>query len=37
MKTKFSSCLVAKTASLVARSNVASLEVIHIWLDKEIV
>lgn len=36
MKTKFSSCLVAKTDSLVAKRNVASVEVIHIWSDKEV-
>ena len=36
MKTKFSSCPVAKTDSLVAKRNVAPFKVIHIWLDKEV-
>lgn len=36
VKAKFSSCLVAKTDSLVAKRNVAPFKVIHIWLDKEV-
>jgi len=36
VKIKFSSCLVAKAAALVARRNVPPFEVIHIQLDKEV-
>lgn len=36
VKTKFSSCLVAKTDSSVAKRNVAPFKVIHMWLDKEV-
>lgn len=36
VNTKFSSCLVAKTDSLVAKRNVAPFKVIHMWLDKEV-